>query len=215
VFRRKLENGKIAGVFIRHPTAGKVILVNYNDDVYRQRFTVAHEAAHCILDDEEDIIVSFTKYDKKDLAEIRANAFASHYLLPPKLIRSIPDPTRWDRETAISWANRLMVNVSTLAYALKGARLIDDMTVSMLEKVAIPRDIKRDAELPDSLSLLQRQRLEFVLELGLSHSYVRRCLSAYRRGLISLARMAEMLLLDETEMPEILGLFGEDLSCDG
>lgn len=215
VFRRKLENDKIAGMFIRHPTAGKVILVNYNDDVYRQRFTVAHEAAHSILDDEQDVVISFTQYSKEDLVEARANAFASHYLLPPKLLQSIPDPTRWDKEKAIMWANKLMVNAGTLAYALREAKLIDHQAVGMLERIVVPKSAKRDPELPDSLSPLQRPRLEFILKLGLSHFYVGKCLSAYHRRLISSARMAEMLLLDETEMPEILSLFGERLSCDG
>lgn len=32
VFRRKLSNSNISGVFIQHPTAGKCILVNYTED---------------------------------------------------------------------------------------------------------------------------------------------------------------------------------------
>lgn len=35
IFRRKLNNSKISGLFIKHPIAGKCILVNYDDDPYR------------------------------------------------------------------------------------------------------------------------------------------------------------------------------------
>lgn len=58
VFRRRLTNSNISGVMIRHPMAGASVLVNYSEDVYRQRFTGAHEAAHAILDRQE-FVVSF------------------------------------------------------------------------------------------------------------------------------------------------------------
>ena len=74
VFRRRLVNSTISGLCVRHPVAGKCILVNYSEDVYRQRFTAAHEVAHAILDDDQDVIVSFTS-DKGNLSEIRANVF--------------------------------------------------------------------------------------------------------------------------------------------
>ncbi len=82
IFRRKLDNSGISGLYIKHPEAGKCILVNYSEDIYRQRFTTAHETAHAILDDEEDFVVSLLS-DKKELVEVRANTFASHYLIPP------------------------------------------------------------------------------------------------------------------------------------
>jgi transcriptional regulator with XRE-family HTH domain len=43
-YRRKLHNSSISGLYIKHPVAGKCILINYNEDIYRQRFTAAHEA---------------------------------------------------------------------------------------------------------------------------------------------------------------------------
>lgn len=67
IFRRELGNSNISGLYIKHPTAGKCILVNYSEDVYRQRFTAAHETAHAILDEEEDFIVSLKTDKKKNL----------------------------------------------------------------------------------------------------------------------------------------------------
>jgi len=33
--------------------------VNYSEDVYRQRFTAAHELAHAIFDSDDSAVVSF------------------------------------------------------------------------------------------------------------------------------------------------------------
>lgn len=37
VFRRRMTNSNVSGLTIRHPAAGTCILVNYDEDVYRQR----------------------------------------------------------------------------------------------------------------------------------------------------------------------------------
>lgn len=108
VFRRRLENSNISGITIRHPGAGICILINYDEDIYRQRFTAAHEAAHeaahGILD-AADVIVSFTRaYKKEDLVEIRANHFAARYLLPPNIVKSIP-VTTWNTKAMLEWAS--------------------------------------------------------------------------------------------------------------
>jgi transcriptional regulator with XRE-family HTH domain len=49
VFRRRLKNSNISGITIRHPSAGTCILVNYDEDIYRQRFTAAHEGSGCFV----------------------------------------------------------------------------------------------------------------------------------------------------------------------
>jgi Zn-dependent peptidase ImmA (M78 family) len=215
VFRRKLENSDISGLFIKHPIAGKCILINYSEDVYRQRFTAAHETAHSIFDDEEDFVVSFKKWDRKDLVEVRANTFASRYLMPPKFLKGMPKPSMWDEEKATTWANKLKVSTEALANALSDLHLIDSQTAETIRRSRVPKDTKRDPELPDSLSPLQRERKQTLLERGLSTHYVNRCFEAYHRGIISAGRMAEMLLVNETEVYEIAALFGEAIEHAG
>src|SRR5690242_3067787 len=70
VFRRKLGNSNISGLFIRHPIAGRCALVNYSEDVYRQRFSAAHEVAHAILDVDQEATVSLEDYPGTDLKEV-------------------------------------------------------------------------------------------------------------------------------------------------
>ncbi|HEY9831458.1 MAG TPA: XRE family transcriptional regulator [Stenomitos sp.] len=210
IFRRELGNSNISGLYIKHPTAGKCILVNYTEDVYRQRFTTAHEAAHAILDEEEDFVVSLLS-DNKSLVEVRANTFASRYLMPPEFLRNIPSSREWTPEKAIDWANRLKVSTEALAYALKSSNLIAESMESQIKSVRVPLNMKIDPELPETLSLRSRQRREQSLKRGLSTFYVGLCFDAYEQALISAGRLAEMLLVNECELGEIADIYGKTL----
>jgi Zn-dependent peptidase ImmA (M78 family) len=214
IFRRKLENSSISGLYIKHPAAGKCVLINYSEDVYRQRFTAAHEAAHAILDDEEDVIVSLTGWKKGDLIEIRANTFASHYLMPPGFLSQIPEVNRWNAEKALAWASKLKVSTEALAYALSEANLINNITEEEIKGVNVPKTAKIDPELPESLSTRASERRQELLKRGLSQYYVTLCFEGYREGIISAARMAEMLLIREWELYEIARLYGERFKYD-
>ncbi|WP_199299838.1 ImmA/IrrE family metallo-endopeptidase [Trichocoleus sp. FACHB-262] len=182
----------------------------YSEDVYRQRFTASHESAHAILDEEKDFVVSLLS-KKKDLVEVRANTFASHYLMPPEFIRNIPDARMWNPEKAIDWANRLKVSTEALAYALKNADLISTSIEEEIKSVRVPSNMKTDPELPESLSVGSRKRREQLLKRGLSVFYVSLCFDAYERGIVSSGRLAEMLLVNERELSGMADIYGRTL----
>lgn len=207
VFRRKLEQGSISGLFVRHPVAGPCILINYSEDVFRQRFTGAHEAAHALLDDGKDFVVSHVKLSREDRSEVRANAFASHFLLPPDSLRLIPDASIWDTNKALKFASALMVNTETLAIALKEAGIVGDAEAAIIRSVKVPREMKMDPELSASLPPKIRERKIDLLERGLSSLYVEMCFNAYEQGIITAARVAEMLIADIGELPQIAGMY--------
>jgi Zn-dependent peptidase ImmA (M78 family)/transcriptional regulator with XRE-family HTH domain len=208
IFRRELGNSNISGLYIRHPVAGKCVLVNYSEDVYRQRFTAAHESAHAILDEEKDFVLSLES-DKKERVEVRANTFASRYLMPPEFLSNIPDCRNWNPNKAIEWANKLKVSTQALAYALKNANLISDE--DQVKSVTVPSYMKVDPELPEGLSVGSRQRKEELLKRGLSDSYVGLCFDAYYQKLISAGRLAEMLLVDNSELKNLANIYGQTL----
>lgn len=210
-FRRVLKNSKISGLYIKHPVAGKCILINYSEDVYRQRFTAAHEAAHAILnDDENGVLVSF-KGQERDYVEVGANYFASHYLMPPAFLRSIPDAYTWDQEKALVWANKLKVSTEALAYALSNANLINKETEKMIKAVRVKKELKNDPELSGELAPNSLRRKQELLKKGLATYYVKLCFEAFRRRIITEARMAEMLLVSQQELYEIAELYNERL----
>ena len=211
VFRRKLENSNISGLYIKHPVAGKCVLVNYSEDVYRQRFTAAHEAAHTILDESDDVLVSFS-WEKNDLKEVRANAFASAYLMPPDFIQKIPECGTWTPEKSILWANKLKVSTQALAIALSENKLITQNVYKTITQAKVPRSNKEDPELPNSLPPNSMVRKQAMLEHGLSDYYVSLCFEGYRERKISAARLTEMLLLQsDIELSEFAKLYRESL----
>jgi Zn-dependent peptidase ImmA (M78 family)/transcriptional regulator with XRE-family HTH domain len=212
VFRRKLANSNISGLFVLHPVAGRCILVNYEEDVYRQRFTAMHEAGHAIFDTVEQVVVSYAQTKKGDLAEIRANKFAACMLLPPSLLAAIPDNSRWDESRAADFAAKFKVSTAALAVGLKEANLIDYQTYTLIQSARVPREAKQDPELPNSLSPNGKQRKLALLHRGLSDFFVGLCFDAYDQGEISSGRLTEMLLLaSANELADIAGFYGRSL----
>jgi Zn-dependent peptidase ImmA (M78 family) len=162
IYRRKLRNSDISGISLKHSSIGKFILVNYDEDIFRQRFTVAHEAAHAIFDlDDDDNFLSPSKWNRSDLIEIRADTFASAYLMPHFVLDSIQDNRYWSSEKLIDWAVRLKVSPPALLKALKEKELISDEYYRTFGRVSIPAKYKIDPELKGlSAKSLMLRRLD-------------------------------------------------------
>lgn len=204
IFRRKLHNSNLSGIFIQHPVAGKCVLVNYSEDLYRQNFTISHEVAHSIFDTNQLYNVSFTK-DGKDIKEIRANRFAASFLMPAAVLKKLQVST-WSEQILIKLAEQFRVNIIALLYRLRFLKLITQQDFDKFEGLKLPKTLKQDPELkdlPDKIALAKKQ----VLERGLSATYVRKCHEAYSNSLISQNRLAEMLLTSEYELQDLLALF--------
>lgn len=213
IFRRRLSNPEISGLYIEHPMAGHCVLVNYDDDIYRQRFSAAHEVAHAIFDSAEGATLTYStssqKYDSSDLKEIRANAFASCYLMPPSMLTKLGNTI--NANTAIKWANDFRVSTSALAKALKDAGVVDNNQAQAIRSVRVPQDQKIDPEAPQSLSFLQRQRRLGLLDRGLSDYYIGLCLEAFEARRISVGRLVEVLRIRPDELPEVAALYGRTI----
>jgi len=213
IFRRRLSNSDVSGLYVEHPVAGHCVLVNYDEDIYRQRFSVAHEVAHAIFDSADGVMVTYqpksSKYDKNELQEIRANSFASCYLMPLAMLRKLPSI---DSTSAQHWARQFSVSTAALAKALKDAGLVDESGVRAIRSVRVPQDEKVDPEASQSLSMSQRERRLALLERGLSDYYVGLCCEAHYRGLISAGRLAEALRVDHSELSDVAALYGRTIN---
>jgi len=213
VFRRALGNSNISGICIHHPVAGPCLLINYSEDVYRQRFSAAHEAAHALIDKDEEVIVSLFKgKSHKDMREVRANSFASAFLVPRIVLDRVPQPRVWDSEKLRIWCDKFQVNAEPLSIALKEAGYISSEEQQNLKATRLSRMSKIDPELPADLPPHSKQRKLALLQMGISSRYVRLCFDAYDQGIVSAARVSEMLLVDEDELSSIAELFGVRLN---
>nr|WP_320057860.1 ImmA/IrrE family metallo-endopeptidase [uncultured Bacteroides sp.] len=211
IFRRKLTNSRISGLFIKHPLAGKCILVNYSDDIYRQNFTIAHEVAHALLDNNIEYNLSFIK-EAADYREYRANAFASSFLVPEEALKT-SNEIEWTDALIIKTANRLKVNIQTLLIALSNYKKISDSEYNRFRKLKIPVEMKEDFELAN-LTPKRIMEKKQITEKGLSDDYIRKCHLAYTNGNISAGKLAEMLLVRDSELPELLDIFNLKLHYD-
>jgi Zn-dependent peptidase ImmA (M78 family)/transcriptional regulator with XRE-family HTH domain len=210
LFRRHLGNSNISGLFINHPVAGKCALVNYTEDIYRQRFSAAHEMAHAIFDADQDASVSYSR-SGSDLREVRANRFASCYLMPPTFLASLSSPNHWSDKETVEWANKLRVSCQALGIALHEVKLIDEERSQQIQRLRIPKDTKVDPELPASLTPAQRERKAQLLRLGFSDFYVDLCFDALKENVISVGRLAEALLSSQAELASLASLYGRTL----
>lgn len=212
IFRRRLVNSDISGLYIEHPVAGHCVLVNYDEDLYRQRFSASHEAAHAIFDSSVAVMVTFrrgsSKYDGGDLRETRANRFASCYLMPPD---QLPRVSQWTTDRAVEWAQKLRVSTMALSIALRDADIIDEATAATIRSVRVPSTEKIDPEAPESLTDRQRARRIALLERGFSDYFVGLCFDAHQQGMISAGRLSEALLADHVELRDISSLYGRSI----
>ena len=145
------------------------------------------------------------------MREVRANRFASCYLMPPETLRLLSDPATWSEEVALEWANKFRVSCEALGLALKISKRADLETSRRIRGYRVTRQAKIDPELPESLTPQQRARKAALLERGLSDHYVKLCLDAHSQGIISLGRLAEALLCGYGELTALASLYGRTI----
>lgn len=212
IFRRALSNKNISGLFINHPTAGRCILVNYDEDIYRQNFTLAHEVAHTIFDYAQEVSVSYGDWGTSDLKEIRANTFASNFLIP-KAIFSQFGVHSWTEDQIINIAKQLQINIRPLLISMKDAGTISNDLYERYSGLSIPKADKADPELRDLPPRYMTAKATLLKE-GLSTFYVRKAHECYSEAHLSAGRLAEILLTDELGLRSILELFNLKLLYD-
>lgn len=215
IFRRRLSNSNISGLFIAHPIAGKCILINYSEDIYRQNFTLVHEFAHAIFDYRENINVSYQHYksnQKLDLREIRANEFASSFLIPKEIFSRVKE-SQWTDDSFQILAKRLQVNAESLSIAMMNAGAISSSQQNHFKTLKINPNDKIDPELKD-LSPKIYEAKSRLLQRGINDFYVKKCFEAYDFGAISSGRLADMMLCGENELIDLLKLFNLQLTYD-
>jgi Zn-dependent peptidase ImmA (M78 family)/transcriptional regulator with XRE-family HTH domain len=77
---------EISGITISNQSVGLFIVANRAHAAARRRFSFAHEYAHALFDRRMKGIVTRAS-DRDELVEVRANAFAAAFLMPPEGIR--------------------------------------------------------------------------------------------------------------------------------
>jgi Zn-dependent peptidase ImmA (M78 family)/transcriptional regulator with XRE-family HTH domain len=165
-----------------------LVLVGSSKPSSRQRFTLAHELAHYLVDDLDLLYVDERGVRARSVAEMRANAFAAHLLMPEPGVRAAIEGFTDDAERAVRVALTFGTSVSAAAYQLGNLGLLPDAVRDrltqagsrpLLMRYALPSDWQQDES--------GRGRLRPPSRL------YRRATLAFRRGLIGLEPIVELL----------------------
>lgn len=131
----------ISGLFFVGPDTGKAILVNTMHSTTRRLFSYAHEYTHLLVDSQQTP-GGISRYgNRDDLLEVRANAFAAHFLMPNEGVRALLDglggPTRqvmevYDgfKEQAEHYGEDLLTAQRRAAPGSQEVRMIDALHVA-------------------------------------------------------------------------------------
>lgn len=85
---------EVVGVFVRHVAVGTLIIASGKGRASRERFGVLRGYAHALFERERAVVVT-TPTNAEELVEIRADAFATAFLLPAPGL-----------EAALSWLDK-------------------------------------------------------------------------------------------------------------
>lgn len=82
------DRTNFAGAIIKDDDGKNHILVNIYDSYERQRFTIAHELGHLLLDKSETIDCRESIFSN-DIKELKANEFAGSLLMPKEWLEEV------------------------------------------------------------------------------------------------------------------------------
>lgn len=116
----------------------KLIVLGTSQVPARQRFTLAHELGHLLAGDDQGVHLDKDVYDKtqaKDPSEMRANSFASAFLMPEDILRPAVGAAGLAEDAFAALSCDLQVSPSALAIRLQQLRLIDAGTCDRFKKI--------------------------------------------------------------------------------
>jgi Zn-dependent peptidase ImmA (M78 family)/DNA-binding XRE family transcriptional regulator len=223
----------ISGMTLHDPGFGWMVVVNAKHLWERRRFSYAHEYAHVLLDSRSVGTVSRAS-NRAELEEVRANAFAASFLMPPAGVASFLEglgkgqPSRpreevFDEADAVAVEGReepgsqeiQVYDVALLAHHFRVSRLAVLYRLKNLKILSDTRfeTMKRAEE--EGLGLRTQRALQMhppdptVLRMEFKRRFLGLALEAYRRSLISRAKLRELAGLLDYEPRQIEELLAE------
>jgi Zn-dependent peptidase ImmA (M78 family)/transcriptional regulator with XRE-family HTH domain len=180
----------------------KLIVLGTSQVPARQRFTLAHELGHLLAGDDQGVHLDKDVYDRaqaKDPSEMRANNFASAFLMPEDILRSAVGTTGLTEGTFAALSCDLQVSPSALAIRLQQLRLIDAGTCDRFRKITAAK-----------AAALSDRSEEFARRVADANTarppglLVQDSYTAYESGVITLRPYANLLGADVDELRQAL-----------
>ena len=180
----------------------KLIVLGTSQVPARQRFTLAHELGHLLAGDDQGVHLDKDIYDKaqaKDPSEMRANSFASAFLMPEDILRAAAGTSGLAEDAFAALSCDLQVSPSALAIRLQQLRLIDAGTCDRFRKITAAKAAAladRSEEFAQHVADASTARPPGLL--------VRDAYMAYESGATTLRPYASLLGVDVDELRQAL-----------
>lgn len=186
----------LAGLCVRTDEVA-VALVDSSPVVGRQRFTVAHELCHFWVGDAQPVWIDeqlFAEDRGHRVQEIRANAFAVHFLMPEEGVRRHLRGRQVDERVVVELQHTFGVSLEALLWHLANLRFVSSRMRSSIQRIG-PRALALRHGYIAEWTALETER--YIVRPP--SRLLRRALRAYGQGLIGVERLATMLRRDDPE----------------
>ncbi len=209
----------ISGLFLYDDKYGPSIFVNEDHHLRRRVFSCAHEYCHALVDRDRGSVVSRAE-NREELLEVRANAFAAAFLVPESGVRAFlrhlgkGEPSRsqlqvYDEAEALTGQKRTEahsqdIQVYDVAHLAHHFGVSYEMALYRLLNLKFLAEEERAqlAEQKDAANEIMRffgveQNASTTERNPFCHQFVFLALEAFRREVISRAKLRELCALAE------------------
>jgi Zn-dependent peptidase ImmA (M78 family) len=142
--RRPFAARNVSGMYVFRKDLNRgVAIVNSTDIQSRQRFTLAHELAHHLFD-QDSVFVENLVQGERNPVESRANAFAAEYLLPEATVRRWKPSAPWAESPndVARLALHFGISLEAAAWRLVTANLIVSVDVILSCRETVDADLR-------------------------------------------------------------------------
>jgi Zn-dependent peptidase ImmA (M78 family)/transcriptional regulator with XRE-family HTH domain len=164
----------------------------------RQRYTLAHELGHLLAGDDQDVHLDRDIYDRaqvRDPSEMRANSFASAFLMPANRLRDAIGSDGVTESVFAELACELRVSPSALAFRMLQLRFVDAGRCDRYKRITAARAASiagRGDDFAQSVAEANKLRPPGLL--------VRDAYAAYETGAATLRPYANLLGVDVDDL---------------
>jgi len=196
IFELPVPQNDFSGFSYSHEVYGPCVLINAKDEQGRRSFTLAHEYGH-LLYKHAALVCEISKQGRPGpiTEERKADLFAIEFLLPPEPLRGDFIEKHISRTPTVKEIGRLaarwVVSVQAMGYRLEDLNLIEKGHTDKVLASYTPSHPRR----PKTPTWKRR----------LGEVYVSNAIEAYRRGEITLGKLAHSLGIDIRKALEVTG----------
>lgn len=179
--------GNVHGLCV-HDGHVTVVLVNSNDGWARQRYTVAHELAHILMDDLKTFEVTWDA-ERDDVCERRAESFAAYFLAPDAGLREAVAGRSVNEGIVAELMDYFGMSLESMCWRLVNAKLISSEQGDQFRSrgaSAIARAASLDEAFDDRARRAERVSTP-------PRQLLRRALEAYQEGVIGAGVVAAIV----------------------